>query len=131
MSTPTGLWATLDFRDADPAITWLTAIGFTPLAVHRDPADPSVVVHAEMTWPTGGGIMFGSTRENPDWPTSPGHGAVYLVTDDADKVHAAAVEAGATSIRDPRDEEYGGRGATVRDPEGNLWSFGNYRPEGT
>ncbi len=28
-----------------------------------------------------------------------------------------------------RDEEYGGRNATVRDPEGNLWSFGSYRPE--
>jgi uncharacterized glyoxalase superfamily protein PhnB len=29
----------------------------------------------------------------------------------------------------PRDEDYGGRSATVADPEGNLWSFGSYRPQ--
>jgi len=129
MSTPVGLWATLDFKDVDAAIDWLTAIGFTAHALHRDEVDPSVVVHAEMFWPAGGGIMFGSTRDNPEWPTSPGHGAVYLVTDDVDRVYAAAMAAGATSLREPVDQEYGGRGATVRDPEGNLWSFGDYRPE--
>ena len=131
MTTPIGLWATLDFRDADAAVTWLKAIGFTELSVHREESDPSVVAHAEMLWPHGGGIMFGSTRENPDWPTSPGHGATYLVTDDVDGAYAAAVAAGGKPLRAPRDEDYGGRGATVHDPEGNLWSFGTYRPEGT
>lgn len=129
MSNSPGLWATLDFRDVDAMIDWLTAVGFTPHAVFRDEADPSVVVHAEMFWPGGGGIMFGSHRENPDWPTTPGHGATYLVTDEVDKACAAAIDAGGSSIRAPRDEEYGGRNATVRDPEGNLWSFGSYRPE--
>lgn len=27
--------------------------------------------------------------------------------------------------------EYGGRHCSVRDPDGNLWSFGSYRGEGT
>lgn len=131
MSTPIGLWPTFAFRDADAAIAWLRALGFTEGSVYRDETDPSVVVHAEMLWPSGGGIMFGSTRDNPDWPTSPGHGATYLVTDSVDEVHAAALAAGGTSVREPREEEYGGRASTVRDPEGNLWSFGNYRPPGT
>ena len=26
------------------------------------------------------------------------------------------------------DTDYGSRGFTARDPEGNLWSFGTYRP---
>jgi hypothetical protein len=31
------------------------------------------------------------------------------------------------SYRDAQDEDYGSRGFTARDPEGNLWSFGTYR----
>jgi uncharacterized glyoxalase superfamily protein PhnB len=27
------------------------------------------------------------------------------------------------------DQDYGGRGGTVADAEGNLWSFGDYRGE--
>jgi uncharacterized glyoxalase superfamily protein PhnB len=123
-----GLWHTLTFTDADAAIGWMTAIGFTEQAVHRDEQKPSVVVHAEMLWPAGGGVMFGSFRDNPDWPTQPGTGAAYLVTDDPDTVFANAIEAGGRSLREPRDEDYGGRGASVADPEGNLWSFGTYAP---
>jgi uncharacterized glyoxalase superfamily protein PhnB len=26
------------------------------------------------------------------------------------------------------DQDYGGRGGTVQDPEGNSWSFGDYQP---
>ncbi len=123
-----GLWHTLTFTDADAGIAWLTAIGFTEKEIHRDPGDAAMVVHAEMLWPAGGGVMFGSHRPNPDWPTQPGHAAAYLVTDDVDGVFAAAISAGATALREPRDEDYGGRGATVTDPEGNLWSFGSYAP---
>ncbi len=123
-----GTWPTLTFTDADTGIAWLRAVGFTEKEIHRDPDDPTVVLHAEMLWPGGGGVMFGSHRPNPDWPTEPGHGAAYLVTDDVDRVFAAALDAGAKPLREPRDEDYGGRGATVTDPEGNLWSFGTYAP---
>jgi uncharacterized glyoxalase superfamily protein PhnB len=128
MGTTVGLWATLSFKGTDAMVAWLTAIGFEEHAMYRDEQDSGVVEHAEMLWPTGGGIMFGSDRDNPDWPSPAGAGATYLVTDDVDRVHDAAVRAGATTLRAPRDEEYGGRGATVRDPEGNLWSFGSHRP---
>jgi len=123
-----GLWPTLTFTDADAGKAWLEAVGFTTKEIHRDPSDEAVVLHAEMLWPAGGGVMFGSHRPNPDWPNQPGTGAAYLVTDDPDAVFAAAVAAGATALREPRDEDYGGRGATVTDPEGNLWSFGTYAP---
>jgi uncharacterized glyoxalase superfamily protein PhnB len=129
MSTGVGLWLSLKFHDADQMVGWLTAIGFTEHAIHRAADDPKVVDHAEMVWPAGGGIMFASyAGDNPDWPMQPGTGSAYLVTDDPDRVHAAAVVAGGTSLYDPRDEDYGGRTAGVRDPEGNLWSFGTYRP---
>jgi superfamily I DNA/RNA helicase len=37
--------------------------------------------------------------------------------------------AGAEVVRDLIDEDYGSRGYTARDLEGNVWSFGTYRPE--
>lgn len=82
-----------------------------------------------MLWPAGGGIMFSTHRDdNPDWPKQPGTAAAYLVTDDPNGTHAAAVAAGGTSLYAPRDEAYGARTAGVMDPEGNRWSFGTYRP---
>jgi uncharacterized glyoxalase superfamily protein PhnB len=33
---------------------------------------------------------------------------------------------GATIVRELREEDYGSRGFTARDPEGVYWSFGTY-----
>lgn len=119
------VWPALQFRDVDAMITWLGAIGFVEHATHRD--ESGTVVHAEWLWPGGGGLMFGAVREES--PLQPaGHGAAYLVTDDPDAAFTAAVAAGATVQRAMVDQDYGGRGGSVRDPEGNHWSFGNYQP---
>ena len=40
-----------------------------------------------------------------------------------------AVAAGATVLREVVDQDYGGRGGSVADPEGNHWSFGSYQPQ--
>ena len=37
-----------------------------------------------------------------------------------------ALAAGGTSVQAPMDPDYGGRTCTVRDAEGNQWSFGSY-----
>jgi uncharacterized glyoxalase superfamily protein PhnB len=45
------------------------------------------------------------------------------------KRHALyAGEHGATIERELTDQDYGSLEFTARDPEGNLWSFGTYRP---
>ena len=126
----TRYWQTFGFRDAEAMMSWLAAIGFTEHATYRDPDDPSVVVHAEWLWPDGGGIMFGSRREdeNDGVVDNVGGSAAYLVTDDPDGVFDRAVAAGATVIRPMQDQDYGGRGGSVADPEGNHWSFGGYQP---
>ena len=49
-----------------------------------------------------------------------------MVTDEPDALFERATAAGAEVARGLRDEDYGSRGFTVRDPEGNLWSFGTY-----
>ena len=121
------LWHTMSFRDADAMVAWLSAVGFIEHATYRDEADPGVVVHAEWLWPGGGGVMFGSLR--PDGVvTNVGGSSAYLVTEDPDDVFRRAVEAGATVVQDMVDQDYGGRGGTVADPEGNQWWFGSYRP---
>jgi uncharacterized glyoxalase superfamily protein PhnB len=51
----------------------------------------------------------------------------YVVTDQPDAVFERATAAGAEVVRGLLDEDYGSRGFSVRDPEGNIWSFGTYR----
>jgi uncharacterized glyoxalase superfamily protein PhnB len=46
---------------------------------------------------------------------------------DPDALLERAAKAGAEVILPIKDEDYGSRGFTVRDPEGNVWTFGTYR----
>ena len=120
-------WHTMTFRDAEAMMAWLAAVGFVEHATYRDEADPAVVVHAEWMWPGGGGLMFGSQRRD-GVVSNVGGAAAYLVVDDPDATFDRAVAAGATVVRAMQDEDYGGRGGSVEDPEGNHWSFGSYQP---
>jgi uncharacterized glyoxalase superfamily protein PhnB len=127
---PPTVWPSLRYRDGRAGIEFLTkAFGFEAVAVYTADDDDSFIQHAELRWPLGGGIMLGSERESPDWPQHAGHAAAYVVTDDADPLYERALAAGASIVREIRDEHYGSRGFSVRDPEGNLWSFGTYRGE--
>lgn len=123
-------WQTMSVVDAEVMIPYLRAIGFREHATYRDEHDPSIIMHAEWLWDDGaggGGLMFGSRR--PDGVVdNAGHSAAYLVTDDPDALFDRAVAAGATVVRAMVDQDYGGRGGSVTDPEGNHWSFGSYQP---
>lgn len=101
------------------------AFGFIETARYHD--DAGKIVHAELRWPEGGGVMLGDRADNPDFGELPvGSSSVYVVTDHPDELHERALGAGATPVRGLRDEDYGSRGFTVKDPEGNFWSFGTY-----
>ena len=56
--------------------------------------------------------------------------SIYVVVDDPDRHRAVAAQAGANMVRELEDMDYGSREYSVRDPEGNLWSFGTYDPYG-
>ncbi|MEV0331873.1 VOC family protein [Nocardia sp. NPDC050717] len=131
-NTQTTIWPCLAFDDARAMVEFLTnAFGFEQVALYAREDDASVVEHGELRWPGGGGIMFGSTgRDDSPFGTRPaGAVSLYLVTTEPDALHDRAIAAGATLIRGLRDEDYGSRGFTVADPEGNLWSFGTYAGE--
>jgi uncharacterized glyoxalase superfamily protein PhnB len=128
----THVWPTLTYRDARAGIAFLVeAFGFVEVATYARDDDAGVVEHAELRWPTGGGVMLGTAGKDdgPYGQRVPGNDAVYVVCADPDGLLAQATAAGATLVRDIADEDYGSRGFTVRDPEGNLWSFGTYAGE--
>lgn len=54
----------------------------------------------------------------------PGHGAVYLHCQDADRVADEWRREG-IAVDGPRDEDYGKREGFIRDPDGNLIRFGS------
>ena len=90
--------------------------------------DGKGIIHAEIRWPGGGGVMLGDAERGdaihlalPFGPVS-----IYVVTDQPDALHDRAVAASATIVKGLRDEDYGSRGFSATDPEGNLWSFGTY-----
>lgn len=128
----TAVWPVLTFTDARASIAFLRdAFGFEEIAVYAQDEDPSAVVHGELRWPPGGGVMVTSAGgEDEPFHRTPGAALVYLACDDPDALFARATAAGATLVRGLADEDYGSRGFSVRDPEGNIWSFGTYRGEG-
>lgn len=87
------------------------------------------VGHAELEL---GGSLLMLADEWPEagnmGPVSVGGSPVMLsiYVDDVDAVHAKAVAAGATSVREPEDEFYGDRMAAVVDPWGHRWSIATH-----
>lgn len=125
--------AFLTYDDAPAALDWLAqAFGFERASVHEG-AD-GTVAHAEMRY-RDGMIMLGTAGENDLGLKTPRelgavNAGVYVIVDDGiDDHYARAVAAGAEIVRDIHDTDYGSRDYLVRDPEGNLWSFGTYRPD--
>lgn len=124
------------YRDAPAAIEWLgSTFGFeTQLVV---PNDDGTIAHAQLSFGNSM-IMLGSVFDTEygrlmKQPSEIGGfvtQSTYLVVNNADLVYGRALEAGAKILLDIKDEEYGGRGFTCRDPEGHVWSIGTYDPQG-
>jgi uncharacterized glyoxalase superfamily protein PhnB len=123
------VWPVLRCTDAVGTMQFLTkAFGFEETLVIPAEDDATTIVHAELRWPEGGGVMMGSVGVGEvlaDLPSA--IASVYVVTDRPDELFERATAAGAEVVQGLRDEDYGSRGFTVRDPEGNFWSFGTYR----
>tara|TARA_B100001079_G_scaffold215423_1_gene190195 strand:- start:176 stop:568 length:393 start_codon:yes stop_codon:yes gene_type:complete len=127
VDTPT-IWPIIRCDNTRIVIDFLvTTFGFHEQLVVPT-KDGEGVLHAQLRWSGGGGVMLGDrVRDNPAHMELPdGPISVYVVTDQPDELYRRAVEADAEIIRGLNDEDYGSRGFSATDPEGNVWSFGTY-----
>ena len=125
---------TMRYDDAAAAVAWLCeAFGFEKHLIV--PGEGGTIVHAQLVFGNGM-VMLGSVRksefDNLQKPPSALGGVVsqspYIIVDDVDQHYARAVAAGAEIVIEIKDEDYGGRGYSCRDPEGHVWNFGSYDP---
>ena len=126
-STPT-FFPGLQYRDAEAGMRWLEEVlGCVRREDYRD-ADGNVV-HAELDF-RGAVVMLssaGAGRE-PFRSLPAGGRLVYCALDEVDALYERVRAAGADVAVEIMDTDYGSRDFTLRDPEGNLWAFGTYRP---
>jgi PhnB protein len=74
------------------------------------------VVHAEVS--IGDSVVMISQHD----PGEPGFTSMlYMYLPDPDEAYRRALQAGATSLREPTNEFYGDRTCGVQDPFGNQW----------
>lgn len=107
-------------RAADAIEFYKKAFGATQ--VMRLDMPDGKVGHAELRIGDSA-IMLGSPCDemalrNPDEHTSVG---LHLYVNDVDAQFKQAVAAGATVVSEPKDQFYGDRSASVKDPFGHLW----------
>jgi uncharacterized glyoxalase superfamily protein PhnB len=115
---------TFKYPDARAAIDFLvTAFGFTEHAAYEHDGR---IAHAELRFGDDWVMLGDLDGSSADFPA--GRSTTYVIVDDPDAHHARAVAAGAEIVRELTDQDYGSREYAARDPAGNVWSFGTYRP---
>ena len=121
------------YTDAPKMIDWLCDVfGFERHLVVDDGAGG--IAHAQLT-KGNAMIMLGSARadEFGNYQQTPAAlggttQSPYIIVPEVDALCAKARDAGAEIVMEPKDEDYGGRVFSCRDPERHLWNFGTYDP---
>jgi uncharacterized glyoxalase superfamily protein PhnB len=122
------IYPVLKYSDAPAAIDFLErAFGFQRHAVHEGEA--GAIVHGELRFGDQVVMVSSAGAGNPVYDQGLGRTTVYVAVDEVDTLHDTAKAAGAEIVLAPTDQDYGSRDFSARDPEGNIWSFGTYRPE--
>jgi PhnB protein len=74
-------------------------------------------------------LMIGGGTPGHKFPSTLHPNALHVYVEDADAVCQKAVAAGATLIDEPRDQDYGERSGSVKDPAGNIWYIATHKGE--
>jgi len=127
-SAAPSIYPTLRYDDAPAAIRFLTT-AFGLVAQEVDEGSDKTVNHALLRH--GPSLVMLSSRRPEPSVFDQGTCCLYLAVDDPDAHHARAVAAGAEIVSELTNLPYGSREYAARDPEGNVWAFGTYRPAAT
>ncbi|MFN2563679.1 MAG: VOC family protein [Gemmatimonadaceae bacterium] len=102
-------------RDAPRLIEFLQqAFGATERM--RAPRPDGTVMHAEVEIGDSRVMIADASDSAPPMPA-----CIHLYVVDTDALYHLALQAGATSLREPTNQFYGDRMAGVQDPVGNQW----------
>ena len=100
---------------AERLIDFVTQAFDAELSFRMDKPDGSIG-HAEVKIGDSTVMVADASEE---WTPMPG--TFHLYFEDCEAVYQRALQAGATSLQEPKDQFYGDRTAGVRDPIGNVW----------
>jgi len=75
-----------------------------------------LIGHAELRVGDSKIMMSDATDQFPAMPAM-----IHLYVEDVDASYRRAIDAGAISVQEPKDQFYGDRSAGVRDRAGNVW----------
>ena len=86
--------------------------------------DDGRINHAEMK--IGDSVLM-LAEAGAEW--KPTNTLLYLYVEDVDAIYHKALDAGAVSVKEPKDQFYGDRNATVKDVFGNFWGVATHVEE--
>lgn len=91
-------------------------LAFNAEEIHRYTLPEGTVMHADLRIGNSPLMLSEASEENKAMPCM-----LQLYVNDTDATYKRALEAGATSLREPEDQFYGDRAAGVSDSHGNIW----------
>jgi PhnB protein len=74
-------------------------------------------------------MMIGGGAAGKKFSSTLHPNALHVYVKDADATYKSALAAGATSVDEPRDQDYGERSATVKDAAGSFWYIATSKGE--
>ncbi len=120
------VYPSLTYRDVAAALTWLENCFGLESRVFGE-AGTGRIDHAALAH--GQGLVLVESERPADLHGShTGQGWVYVTVADIDARSQRAKASGAEVLGEPHGGPGGMRGSSVRDLEGNLWTFGTARP---
>ena len=107
-------------EDADKLIEFIEQV-FDGKLIFKMQTDAGKIGHGEMKI---GDSMLMLAESSEEW--KPTRTMIHLYVKDADSVYQKALDAGADSIKEPEDQFYGDRNASVQDSFGNIWGIATH-----
>ena len=110
-------------RDAHAAIDFYRRAFGAEKVMQLDMPDGSVA-HAEVR--IGDSVVM--VGESAD-ASVPSPAVLYVYVADVDATYRRALASGATTVREPADQFYGDRSATLEDPSGHRWFLATHKED--
>ena len=126
MSSAQVMYPALHYRDAPAALRWMKeTLGAEEVLVVPD---GDRIAHAEVR--IAGGVADVRQRRERARSTAarPAPARSTSRSTTSTRCTRASSAAGGEVVMGLTDTDYGSRDFTLRDPEGNIWNFGTYRP---